>query len=136
MATRTPDDAPVSGMLYVDEDGLRWHMDTRLPVAAYTSQAKGFFGSKNAGWAAGGFVGPALHGGGYDSPANRGRLLRAVEMAKGKACTANQIALAYLMSRPFAVFPIIGTSKPERAKEAMAAASIRLSEAECAALCG
>ncbi len=120
-------DAPVAET----DDPLRaWHARSQLPLVAYTSQASGYFGAENVAWARGGFSGEPVRGRSFDSPANRRRLLRAVELAEQKGRTANQIALAYLLNQPFLVHPIIGTGQPDHAREALAATEIVLTVEE------
>ncbi len=116
-------------------DPLRqWHVDTGLAMIPYSSQANGYFGAANVEWARGDFQGPPPRAESFDSPANRRRLLRAIDLAEQKGVTANQIALAYLLNQPFTVYPIIGTGNPEHAREALGAASLRLTEQERADL--
>ncbi len=116
-------------------DALRqWHLSSGLPMIPYSSQANGYFGAENVAWAKGGFDGPPKRATSFDSPANRSRLLRAIDLAGKKGCTANQIALAYLLNQPFPIFPIIGTSNPEHAREALGAVGIALDEDERASL--
>lgn len=117
-----------------DDSLLQWHLASGLPMIPYSSQANGYFGAENVAWAKGGFGGPPRRAASFDSPANRRRLLHAIELAKEKGCTPNQIALAYLLNQPFPVFPIIGTANPEHAREALGAVGINLSEAERAFL--
>jgi len=119
--------------LSCDEPTRRWHESTGVPVCAYTAQAQGYFGSANVEWAKSGFQGEAPVGG-FDSPTNRRRLLRAIELAGQKGCTANQVALAYLLCQRARVVPIVSTSKVEHLNEAMAAVRVRLTVEECCAL--
>ena len=102
----------------------------------YSSQANGYFGAENVAWARDGFSGAAPRAERFDSPANRQRLRRAMELAEEKGVTANQIALGYLLSQAFPVFPIIGTGSLEHVREAMGAIGLRLSAEECAGLFG
>jgi aryl-alcohol dehydrogenase-like predicted oxidoreductase len=127
------------GALAADPAGdqlLHWHRASALTMIPYSSQANGYFGAENAAWAEGGFAGDPPRAKSFDSPANRRRLQRAMALAKAKGCTANQIALAYLLSQPFTIFPIIGTSNPAHAREAMGAAGLRLTAEERAGLEG
>jgi aryl-alcohol dehydrogenase-like predicted oxidoreductase len=117
-----------------DDPLLRWHLQMGLPMIPYSSQANGYFGAENVAWAAAGFDGPPKRAASFDSPANRRRLLRAIALAEQKSCTANQIALAYLLNQSFSVFPIIGTSNPDHAREALGAAGLALTEEERASL--
>ncbi|NIA16352.1 MAG: aldo/keto reductase, partial [Nitrospiraceae bacterium] len=128
------DPSVVSPMRYMDAESHAWHVRSRLPVAAYSAQATGFFGEANAAWAQGGFSGEAPVAAGYGLPENRERLTRAIDLAQRKGATASQIALAYLCHQAFPVYPIIGTSRAERIREAMAATRIALSGEEMAYL--
>jgi len=117
------------------EDLLRaWHVRTGLTMVPYSSQANGYFGAENAAWARGGFAGEAPRAPKFDSPANRRRLLRAIGLAEARGVTANQIALAYLLSQPFPIYPIIGTTNAEHLRDAMGARDLRLTEEERASL--
>ena len=136
LADHETDAKSPSPMRYADAPMRQWHTQRNFPLVAYSSQALGFFGEENVAWARAGFTGLAPRDKGYDSAANRQRLSRAVALAQQKGCTANQIALAYLLHQPFPVYPIIGTGKPERVKEAMAAADVRFTKAECDQLSG
>jgi aryl-alcohol dehydrogenase-like predicted oxidoreductase len=127
------------GALAVDPSGdqlLHWHRTSGLTMIPYSSQANGYFGAENAAWAKGGFAGDPPRAKGFDSPANRRRLQRAIALAEQKGCTANQIALAYLLSQPFTIFPIIGTSNPAHAREALGAVGLTLTAEERAGLEG
>jgi aryl-alcohol dehydrogenase-like predicted oxidoreductase len=113
---------------------IRWHTGSGLPMIPYSSQSNGYFGAENVAWAKGGFEGDPKRAAGFDSPANRQRLLRAIDLAGKKGCTPNQIALAYLLNQPFAIYPIIGTGNPDHAREALAAVDITLTKEEIASL--
>lgn len=134
LADHETDKTSPSPMLYLDESMRQWHVRTGFPLVAYSSQAGGFFSVDNVAWARTGCVGPIPKRKACDTPANRRRLLKAIELADDKGVTANQIALAYLLSQPFPVFAIIGTGRPDHAREALAASALRLSEAQCASL--
>lgn len=136
LADHETDHTSPSPMRYLDESMRLWHVQRNFPMVAYTSQAKGYFGESNAAWAKTGFNGPPPKGREFDTPANRRRLLKAINFAQQKGCTVNQIALAYLLHQPFPTFPIIGTSNPDRIRDVMAALHVSLDEAECAELRG
>ena len=55
---------------------------------------------------------------------------RAAEVAKNHNVTASQIALAWVLSKPYIAAPIIGSSKIEHLDQAIAALDIKLSEEE------
>ncbi|MCL4270917.1 MAG: aldo/keto reductase, partial [Anaerolineales bacterium] len=55
---------------------------------------------------------------------------RAAEVAKERGVSASQIALAWVLSKPYISAPIIGSSKEAHLDEAIAALDIKLSEDE------
>jgi aryl-alcohol dehydrogenase-like predicted oxidoreductase len=100
--------------LFNDEDE-HWHARHLLPVVPYTPTAGGYFASngeraKDA----------------FENPASRARLMRARELAKRLEVTPNQVALAWLMSHPFPVVPILGTTKVDHLMDGLGAADVRL----------
>lgn len=100
---------------------IAWHRKTLLPAAPYTPTAHGFFGGASA-----------RTDSEYSTPENHGRRERVTSLARERKFAPAQIALAWLISHPFPVFPILGTKNPERLREALAADSIQLSEKELA----
>lgn len=123
-----------SPMMYLDARMWAWHVETGFPLAPYAAQARGYFGQENIAWARAGFTGSAPRATDYDSPANRARLQTALDLARTKDCTVNQIALAYALHQPFPTFPIISTSNPAHVREAMDAPRVGLSVEESALL--
>lgn len=74
-------------------------------------------------------------------PLGSGKLVRRAtegtplaEIARAHGATPNQVALAWLLRRSPVLLPIPGTGKPAHLAENVAAAAIRLSDAEFAAL--
>jgi len=55
---------------------------------------------------------------------------RAAEIAKERGATQSQIALAWILSKPYVTAPIIGATKMNHLEEAIAALDIKLSEDE------
>jgi len=55
---------------------------------------------------------------------------RATELAKERGGTASQIALAWVLNKPYIASPIIGATKMEHLDQAIAALDIKLSEDE------
>ena len=135
LADRSPECPALEGMMFLDDREREWHAKTGFPMVAYSATANGYFSAENVSWAKSGFAGEPTKGKSYDSPAGRRRLCKAMELGKEKGCSTNQVALAYLSAQPFPVFPIIGTSNPDHAREAMSAASIKLTDVERLALC-
>jgi aryl-alcohol dehydrogenase-like predicted oxidoreductase len=141
LATANPVAAGFAGMLYMDEPTLAYHQRTGLPVVAYSSQAGGFFSGKYAR------PDTAKPGGSrethqvpkpvprlYADQENFARLERARELAARRGCTPNQIALGYLLSQPFPVFPIAGCRTAEQVRASCAAAEVQLTAEEIAYL--
>jgi aryl-alcohol dehydrogenase (NADP+) len=59
---------------------------------------------------------------------------RVQEIAKGRGLSGPQIALAWVLSKPFVTAPIIGASRMEHLDQAIAAAEIQLSPEEAGRL--
>jgi aryl-alcohol dehydrogenase-like predicted oxidoreductase len=127
LVDRASPDPPVPGMLFLDKTDVVWHRANRFPLVAYTAQAKGYFSVENVAWARLGFSGPIPHGEEYDSAEGRKRLMAALALADMKGCTANQIALAFLLHQPFPVYPVVGTSRVDHVRESLESAAVPLS---------
>ena len=110
-----------------------WHAWTGLPVVAYTSQAQGFFGGKY-GRGKGDPNATAMRL--FNNEENLGRLGAAQTLAAQRGWSANDVALAYLLSQPFSVFPIVGCRTVAQVRASTAAAALTLSPAEIAFLNG
>jgi len=59
---------------------------------------------------------------------------RVGEVAAKRGVPRAQVALAWLLQKPFVTAPIVGASKPRHFDDAVAALSLKLSEEEIAAL--
>jgi aryl-alcohol dehydrogenase-like predicted oxidoreductase len=59
---------------------------------------------------------------------------RVAELAAKRGVTRAQIALAWIMSKPYVTAPIIGASKPQHLEDAVAALSLKLSFEEISSL--
>ena len=125
------------GTLSMDAAIHTYHCRSGLPVLAYSSQAQGFFSGRYRA------DGPApvtpkekSIARNYDLPDNWARLARAQELAARYGRTANEIALAYLLSQPFAVFPIVGCGSVDQVHASCAAHDLLLTDDELAYLEG
>lgn len=94
-----------------------WHAREGLPVVPYTPTAGGYFAT-----------GGASARDGFENEVSRNRLDRAERLAAELGCTANQVALAYLLGQKFPVIPIIGTKSLAHLEDAMGALEVKLSE--------
>lgn len=123
--------------LYMNESMWAYHEATKMPVVAYSSQANGFFGGTYDA-----YIGTdrlpkdtrvaEL----YFSPDNFDRLQRAKQLAQHYGCSANQVALAYLLSQPFPVYPIVGCRTVEQVRDSCGASDLRLTSEEVDFLAG
>ncbi len=59
---------------------------------------------------------------------------RVQQVAKKRGVTGPQVALAWVLNKPFVTAPIIGATKMEHLEQAIAALDIQLTEAECSQL--
>ena len=109
-----PNPSPDPTMRFLNSADRAWHAQSRLTVMPYTPTASGFFASGGA------------KGGGFDNSVSRARLVRVEQLAAELNCSANQIALAWLMHQPFPVIPITGTVSPEHLCDAVGACNVAL----------
>jgi 1-deoxyxylulose-5-phosphate synthase len=110
-----------------------FHEQTKLPVLAWSPLGRGLFGphmleSKRPPWYN---LGRLWSYRTYASEANFARRRRAQEAAQERGVTAAQIALAFLLSQPFPVFPIVGTHSVENMRRNLEACELRLTQSEC-----
>jgi aryl-alcohol dehydrogenase-like predicted oxidoreductase len=97
------------------QDDVRWYEEHRLPLMPWTPTAYGYFAGRSE---------PKPMS--FDNPVSWNRRERARKLAGELGFSANQVALAYLSSHPFPVFPIIGTTDPRHLAEDIAAADLTL----------
>ena len=103
-----------------DGDSLVWYERTQLPLFAWSSQAAGFFA---------GVDGPDLARV-YGSDENRKRLRRAAQLGARTGHSANEVALAWVLSQPFPTFAIIGPRTVEELRRSVSALEIELTPDE------
>ncbi|GAB4460380.1 MAG: aldo/keto reductase [Armatimonadaceae bacterium] len=105
-------------MRFVGEQEEAWHLQSGLPIIAYSATASGYFARnpRNAGL--------------YNNALNEGRRERAEQMAQELSCTPTQVALAYLLNQPIPTVPLFGTANPDHLREILAAAEIVLTPAQ------
>jgi aryl-alcohol dehydrogenase-like predicted oxidoreductase len=123
--------------LFMDGEMQDFHRAKGLMAAAYSSQANGFF----AGAYGRGALPPApgVQAGvvsAYYNEVNFDRLERARDLATRHGCTANAIALGYLISQPFPTCAIVGCGTSEHLRDSCAAGDIALHPEEVAWLEG
>jgi 1-deoxyxylulose-5-phosphate synthase len=104
-----------------DHESRAWYTRTQLPLFAWSSQAGGFFSG----------VGGSDLARVYDNEGNRERLRRAVELARRKRATANQVALAWLLHQPFPTYAVIGPRTVAELEQSVEALDLELTDDEC-----
>lgn len=127
LAVLNPDSIGDKTTVAMSESDKRYYEETGLTVIPYSSQANGFFSGRYARGSEAGSQGSAStvarH---YFNAASFDRLDRVQALAAELGSTGSAVALAYLTSQPFPVFPIIGATKPEYVKESCAAGDLTL----------
>ena len=117
-------DAPWNGCLAAsDPDSKKWLVDRQMPLFAWSAQARGFFVDGRA--APDKLDDPELVRCWY-SDDNFERLDRAREIAKTQGVDTVSVALAYLLSQPTPVFPLIGPTSIMESRSSLAAIDVEL----------
>jgi len=115
-----------------NRDARAWYEESRLPVLAYSSLARGFFSGRitpdNFEKTRSTLDRACLTA--YCHPPNFERLGRALRLAKEKGASVPQLVLAFLFASPANVFPIVGAANGDEFKENVDAFDLALSEAE------
>jgi aryl-alcohol dehydrogenase-like predicted oxidoreductase len=115
-------DAPWKGCVSIageaERDARAFYETTQLPVLAWSPLGGGFLSDRREGRST------------YDNAANAARKRRVAVLARQYQATTAQIALAYLLNQPFAVFPIVSVSTVERMRSNLRATTLRLSPSE------
>ncbi len=119
VANEAPWPGCVSILRGADDD---WYTATELSVFAWQALAGGFFAGVEDEAV------ERVYGGGR----NRERLARARHLADRQNATANQVALAWVLARPYPVYAIIGPRSVEELEECTAALQLDLSPQELA----
>lgn len=95
-------------LIYMDQEGEKWHRETGMPLFAFSSQAGGYFSKLRS-------LGPeglpeALRIQ-YDSPDNRAIADRLEAVCRETGYSPATASLAYLTAQPFPVYPLVGASR-------------------------
>jgi aryl-alcohol dehydrogenase-like predicted oxidoreductase len=99
-----PQDPMWAGCVSLLGEDRKWHERTKLPVIAWSAQAGGFFTGRYRLEVRDNPDAVRV----YYNDENFERLHRAEELGKKKGCSANAIALAYVLCQPFPVASLIG----------------------------
>ena len=119
------------GQVYMADDILAYHRSSGLAIVAYSSQAGGFFAGNYdpAGPPPGVEPNPNIVRL-YGTPDNYARLAEAKKISAARGCSANQVALAYVLTQSFPSFAIAGANSPERVVDSCGAADVALTAHE------
>ncbi|NGP44265.1 aldo/keto reductase [Bacillaceae bacterium SIJ1] len=109
-----------------DNETLRWHNQSHLPIFSWSSQARGFFTGR---FTRDNFENKDLVRVFYNDE-NWERYDRAEALAKEKGYSTIQIALAYVLNQAFPTAAIIGPQNDEEMKSCGEGAGIQLSQEE------
>jgi aryl-alcohol dehydrogenase-like predicted oxidoreductase len=125
---------PIGDGHMIDAADEAWHERTGFPLVPYEAQAQGFFSGRYAPGMTpdNRKTGAVLRK--YDEPLNWARLAQAQAIARARGATANQVALAWLLARPFPVVPIIGPRRMDQLEDSLGALRLELTAEESDAL--
>jgi aryl-alcohol dehydrogenase-like predicted oxidoreductase len=108
------------GTMAATDEVRAWHARTQMPMFAWSAQARGFFAGHDSE--------SAVRV--YDNEENRERRRRASSLASRLGCTANQVALAWVLAQPYPVYAVIGPRTVEQLHEAVGALELSLADDE------
>jgi aryl-alcohol dehydrogenase-like predicted oxidoreductase len=115
------------GCLSVSDPSTRaWYERTRMPLFAWSSQARGFFTGRYSPDDLEDETMVRV----YYNDANWERYRRATELGKQRGFTANQVALAWVLHQPFPTYALIGPATVEELRSSVAALDLELAAEE------
>ena len=131
-----PVEAFYPGLVSTDTSGEIWHQKTGIPLVSWSPMARGFFTGRytlnmceNLDRIEDGFTKRMIEI--YGTPDNFNRLRRAQELGEKKGgYTATEVALAWVLNRPYPVAAMVGPHTVEHLKSCVSASLLRLSESE------
>ncbi|MFQ3677759.1 MAG: aldo/keto reductase [Fimbriimonadaceae bacterium] len=106
--------------LTIDEEGRRWHEQTRFPLFSWSSVGGGWFSGEDND-----DIRRV-----YDNEINRRRRDRLRQMAAEKGLSPTQLALAYTLSQPMEIWALVGMASRSEVAEACAVAGMTLAPTE------
>lgn len=115
------------GLVVFDAEAYAYHQDTGLAVVPWSAQGQGYFDKLDRLGAAGLAEADRRK---FDSPANRALYPKVKELAGRYHATVGAIALSYLLSQPFAVYPVIGPRTVDQLQASLAALAVTLTPEE------
>ncbi|NLF00941.1 MAG: aldo/keto reductase [Anaerolineales bacterium] len=113
-------------------EARRWYAETRIPVLAYSSLARGFFSGRitreNFAETHATLDGACQRA--YCHEVNFQRLERAAQLARERGVSVPQIATAFILGSEMDVFPLVGAASGEEFADTMRAFEVRLTTRE------
>jgi aryl-alcohol dehydrogenase-like predicted oxidoreductase len=109
-----------------DAGSRAWYARTQLPLLAWSSQAGGFFTDVERPDDAAARRLEQVYGG----PANHERRRRAADLGRARGCSANAVALAWVLHQPFPTCAIVGPRTVAELDSTVAALDVELSDEE------
>jgi aryl-alcohol dehydrogenase-like predicted oxidoreductase len=117
-----PNEPRWPGCISVDRDYAAWHERTQMPLLSWSSQAGGFFTDRYAPERTDDKEAVRV----YYSEANWERKRRAEQLGREKQCSANHIALAFVLHQPFPVCALIGPANVRELRDSARSLEISL----------
>jgi aryl-alcohol dehydrogenase-like predicted oxidoreductase len=114
------------GCLHMDAAAKSYHEFHSLPLLAWSSQARGLFSKRYESGAPFSADLDRIYG----TIANLGRIARARDLAREKGATANRVALAWVLARPYPVSAVIGPRNPAQLEDSLKALELQLTQKE------
>jgi 1-deoxyxylulose-5-phosphate synthase len=115
-----------AGCVTLNTAGRHWHTKNQMPLLPWSAQARGFFTGRYTPEDTSNEHLVRI----YYSDANWKRLSRAQELGKQKGCSANNVALAYVLHEPYPVFALFGPATVAELQDCLPALDISLTERE------
>ncbi len=116
-----------------DPASLAWYERTAMPLVAWTPLARGWFADPPPDPATLSLADADVLEA-FDSAVNRERHDRARALASRIGATATQVALAWLLHRPFPTWAVVGARSVAEVEESAAAAHLRIGPSELGSL--
>ena len=113
-----------------DPEALDWYEKTRMPIFAWSSQARGFFSGRYVPGMTGETMDQQNVIRTYFSDENWERYRRAETLAGEKGCNMRQIALAWVLHQPLELYALIGPATVEELDDCLGALDVSLTEEE------
>jgi 1-deoxyxylulose-5-phosphate synthase len=113
-----------------DPAALDWYEKTRMPIFAWSSQARGFFSGRYTAGMTGETKDQENVIRTYFSDENWERYRRAESLAGKKGCNLRQIALAWVLHQPLDLYALIGPATVEELDDCLGALDVQLTEEE------